>query len=254
VITAAEAQAIMDGNVRPFLEETSYGRPTITTTVSSAVYRLPDRRRLRDRDNETQLHTDAAILPAGEFTMANYDRIIASFPNAGTSLACLIPITFAGEANLGGPYVPLNGTFAWQTIAHELGHTYGLHANLACHRRNPLSPAGTTVEYGDPFDMMGSTSITGVTRDLRHHYNAGLKTALVGCRIPRSTRSRPAAPIESIASTTRTRRIQTARWHCGCFAMECAGIGFPIGKVCWVRRRRTALVIWNLAATDDPAV
>ncbi|MSU54080.1 MAG: hypothetical protein EXS41_11935, partial [Opitutaceae bacterium] len=74
----------------------------------------------------------------------------------------------------------MNGAFGWQTIAHELGHSYGLrHANLwRAVNGDPLSAAGTTLEYGDPFDMMGSSTATNVARDARHHFNPRFKNIL----------------------------------------------------------------------------
>lgn len=181
VLTAAEAQSIMDNNVRPFFEESSYGKTSLSTVVSSSVYRLPQTgASYAIADNETQLHTDARTLAAGDFTMANYDRIIVVFPNLGTSRVPNSLITFAGEATINGTNIWMNGTFAWQTVAHELGHTYGLyHANLwRVTDAKAISPVGTTLEYGDPFDMMGSTSATGVTRDTRHHFGPRFKNRL----------------------------------------------------------------------------
>ena len=176
--TVNEIQSTMDGSVRPFLENASYGLTTVSTTVSGTLYRLPQTgSAYAIADNDTQLHTDARNLAAADFTLADYQRIVVLFPNIGTSRVTGSQFTFAGQAIRGGANVWLNGTFAWQTVAHELGHTYGLsHANLwRVTDANPLSPAGTTLEYGDPFDIMGGT---GVTRDQRHHFNARFKNRL----------------------------------------------------------------------------
>jgi hypothetical protein len=179
--TVSEIQSTMDGNVRTFLETASYGLTTVSTTVSGTLYRLPQTGSAYAlADNDTQLHTDARNLATADFTLADYQRIVVLFPNIGTSRVTNSLITFAGQATRGGPNVWLNGTFAWQTVAHELGHTYGLsHANLwRVTDANPLSAAGTTLEYGDPFDMMGSTTATGVTRDQRHHFSPRFKNRL----------------------------------------------------------------------------
>lgn len=179
--TVSEIQSTMDGNVRTFLENASYGQTTITTTVSGTLYRLPQTGSAYAlADNDAQLHTDARNLAAADFTLSDYQRIVVLFPHIGTSRVTGSLITFAGQANRGGPNVWLNGTVSWPTVAHELGHTYGLtHANLwRVSDANPLSAAGTTLEYGDPFDMMGSTTATGITRDQRHHFSPRFKNRL----------------------------------------------------------------------------
>jgi hypothetical protein len=44
---------------------------------------------------------------------------------------------------------------------------------------NPVSPAGTTLEYGDAYDMMGSGALAfSGTRDTRHHFNPWQKNIL----------------------------------------------------------------------------
>ena len=180
-VTASEAQATMDGNVREFLESASYGQTTIVTTVSSKVYRLPQTGSAYAlADNAAQLHTDARSLAAADFTLTDFQRIVVTFPSIGTARVPGSLITFAGQANRAGPNIWMNGAFGWQTMAHELGHSYGiLHANLwRAVNGDPLSAAGTTLEYGDPFDMMGSSTATNVTRDARHHFNPRFKNIL----------------------------------------------------------------------------
>ena len=180
-ISASEAQGTMDTNVSPFFDDSSYGLTTLTTTTSTKTYRLPQTGSAYAlADNEAQLHTDARALAAADYTLADYTRIIVVFPNLGTSRVPGSLITFGGEASVSGTNIWINGTFSWQTVSHELGHTYGLyHANLwRVTDANPLSAAGTSFEYGDPFDMMGTSSVTGVARDTRHHFNHRFKNRL----------------------------------------------------------------------------
>ena len=60
--------------------------------------------------------------------------------------------------------------------SHELGHNVGLnHANYwDSPSSNPIDSAGTSVEYGDSFDIMGS----GGNTDMRRHFNAREKNLL----------------------------------------------------------------------------
>lgn len=179
-ITAAAAQSVMDTAAKPFLEEASYGQATLVATVSTKVYRLPQTASAYAlAANEGQLHADARTLAGADYTVATYDRVIVVFANISTPRIPGSLIAFAGEGTVGGTNVWINGSTSFNlgTLSHELGHTHGLkHANLwRVTDGNPLSSAGTTLEYGDPFDMMGST---GTTRDRRHHYSPWAKNLL----------------------------------------------------------------------------
>ena len=182
-ISQTAALNVMNNSVRPFFEEISYGQTSINATVSDNVYRLPQTGNAYARDdNEDQLHVDARTAAGANYTVANYDRVIVVFPSIGTSRFADSKITFAGEALVLAANVWINGSasFTLATVAHELGHTYGLlYANLwRINDGNLILTAGNSLEYGDPFDVMGSTSVTGVTRDSRHHFNPWHKNRL----------------------------------------------------------------------------
>jgi hypothetical protein len=91
------------------------------------------------------------------FVASGYDHVIYAFP----------PDSLCGWAGLG----ELPGTRAWingavdrvNVVAHELGHNMGLHhaSSLRCTEGGvpvAISSTCTTSEYGDPFDVMGSSS------------------------------------------------------------------------------------------------
>ena len=71
-----------------------------------------------------------------------------------------------GAAGLGfiggaGSHVDaVGGNASWITIAHELGHNFGLfHANRFLSRsERPYSDDGEPIDYGNPFAVMGSGS------------------------------------------------------------------------------------------------
>lgn len=182
-IAQQTAASVINTGVRPYYEDASYGLTSLVATVSDNVYRLPQTANAYAiNDNEAQLHTDARNAASAHYTLANYDRIVVVFANIGTSRFPNSQITFGGEGSINSANVWINGSasFSNATVAHELGHTYGLlHANLwRINDGNPISAAGNSLEYGDPFDMMGSTSATGVSRDPRHHFNMWSKNRL----------------------------------------------------------------------------
>jgi hypothetical protein len=85
--------------------------------------------------------------------LTGYDHIVHYFPRTSCG--------WGGVGQVPGRYTWINGAGA-STIAHELGHNFGLHhsSSLTCRdgsgTRVPISSSCTTGEYGDPFDVMGS--------------------------------------------------------------------------------------------------
>jgi uncharacterized delta-60 repeat protein len=107
--------------------------------------------------NNSLLHSDArALAQAAGFAVNSYDRVGVVFANLGNLPGS--QITYAGLANVIGSSFWINGYYDFSVVAHELGHTYGLrHANLwQVNDGNPVSPAGSSIEYADIYDVMGS--------------------------------------------------------------------------------------------------
>ncbi len=180
-IAQATAANLVNGGVRQIFEEMSYGKTSLNAVVSETVYRMPltgTDYAVNDRD--TQLHADARTAAAAHYTFSQFERIIVVFPRLTAVSGS--QITYGGLAQINAANIWINGPNAFNlgTVTHELGHTYGLlHANVwRITDGNPVSASGNTLEYGDPFDMMGSSSVSGVTRDSRHHFNAWQKNRL----------------------------------------------------------------------------
>ncbi len=183
VVSESTASSVVGELASAFMDTNSYGLTSMVATVSPTVYRLPQTASAYALANNTAgLHSDARTAASADFAVASFDRIIVAFPSIGTSRIPGSQITFGGLATLGGTNVWINGSgsFAFTTISHELGHSYGLpHANLwKVTDGDAQSAGGTTIEYGDPFDMMGSNTVTGVTRTTRHHYSPWFKNRL----------------------------------------------------------------------------
>lgn len=155
--SAAAIQNLADTQISPFYLKSSYQLTSVTNTVTSLVYRLPQTAAYYATNGaNSQLHSDARTAAAADYTLTNYDRIIVVFSSLGGISGS--KITYGGLAQVGGPDVWCNGEFDFRVIAHELGHTYGLyHGNLwQVSDGNPISVSGSDVEYGDDFDTMGA--------------------------------------------------------------------------------------------------
>jgi len=154
--------------VNTFYINCSYGQSAIQLTPTTAgvspdvtpVLRMPSTAAsYATANNNSQLHTDAenAATTAG-YNVAGYDRVGVVF----TSLASISgsQINYGGLGEVIGRDFWVNGEFDLRVVAHEVGHNYGLnHANLwQVSDGNPVSPNGSSTEYGDPNDVMGSGS------------------------------------------------------------------------------------------------
>ena len=163
--------------INRFFRRASYGRTSVVLDKESItpVLRMPRPALFYARGglNDTlHLHARQAAAAAG-FAVNNYDRVGVVFSSlkwyGGTRM------DYGGLANVEGRNFWVNGRLEFGSLAHELGHTYGVHhANR--HRssnRDPIGP-GTTVEYGDVFDIMGNT----VLATEHHDFNPWFKYLL----------------------------------------------------------------------------
>jgi hypothetical protein len=97
----------------------------------------------------------AAAKDAG-WDLTGYEHIVHLFPPQATC-------NWSGLASVGGTNSWLNGTIAIGTFAHELGHNVTLyHARtLSCTNGEVGVAVGSSCtfeEYGDPFDVMGTST------------------------------------------------------------------------------------------------
>jgi hypothetical protein len=96
---------------------------------------------------------------ADGFSTTGYDIIVYAFPQTS---AC----SWWGLGTIGGSPAStwVNGSYALRVVAHEMGHNFGAHhsSSYSCVDENNIRVAisnnCTSSEYGDPFDIMGSSS------------------------------------------------------------------------------------------------
>src|SRR6266702_2762661 len=108
-----------------------------------------------------------AAAAAGGADLTAYSRFVYVFP----SNVC----GFSGGTARGGdvpPHVYLNGTLALSVAAHEMGNAFGLdHAEALECGSATIGSNCSTVDYGDPFDMMAHATYA-------QHFNAYQKERL----------------------------------------------------------------------------
>jgi len=147
------------GSVNAFEQEQSFGALNLTGILSTdgdvfGWYTIAASTSVCDPDLWMS-QANAAAAAAG-VDLAGYQHHIYLFPSVG---AC----GWAGLADMPGRDSFINGTISTRVMAHELGHNLGAqHAStISCLDgggvRVVFSGTCTVSEYGDPFDVMGST-------------------------------------------------------------------------------------------------
>ncbi len=155
------------GGVADFFAASSYGKTSIVIRPAvngdspdvTGVLRLPKTAAFYAANGaNSSLHADArAAARTAGFDPDAYDRVCVVFSSLREQTDS--KIGYGGLASIIGSSIWVNGSFNFRVVAHEFGHTYGLfHANLwQFSDGNPVSDVGTSLEYGDPFDLMGGS-------------------------------------------------------------------------------------------------
>ncbi|MEK7951055.1 PKD domain-containing protein [Luteolibacter soli] len=155
VVTQAALASVMNTAVADSLTKMSYGKTTITAAVSSTTVRMPLPSTSYAPDKNSELHTDARnayLAVAGPTALNGYDIVVVHFASIGMQGSGL---TYAGLAGGGSQW--LQGTIASGVIIHEFGHNYGIgHSSFWATSDGSVTGAGSSVEYGDQTDIMGS--------------------------------------------------------------------------------------------------
>jgi sugar lactone lactonase YvrE len=153
--TASAVQAVADGQVAPFYQHSSYGKVALNFTITPQLYRVPGTAAHYSTTGYFfELYDDALAAAAADYPITNYDKVVVLFSWLGA-----LPnsqLRFGGLSLVGTSRAWVNGEFDFRVVAHELGHTFGLqHASFwQPGDGSPVSLNGSSIEYGDPFDVM----------------------------------------------------------------------------------------------------
>lgn len=163
--TATESHALVFGQVSDFLWEASYQKTFLsgdtfgwfTITASSTLC-----------DTATIVREGNAAATAAGADLSRYNQFIYMFPfRSGCSWSGTGAVGPAGEKIV---YINGTGGFGLQTIAHEIGHGFGLgHSDGYDCDISPLGNTCTQQGYADPADTMGNRAA---------HFNAFQKERL----------------------------------------------------------------------------
>ncbi len=153
----AQLASRLNGSVAASLSEMSYAKTTLNATVAPQVLRMAKPSTDYLPASSGTLRDDAlAAYKAihGENSLDGFDIVGVHFPSIGMQSGGVV---YAGLASLGGSRQYLQGNIGDGTIIHEFGHNYGLlHASFWQTSDGSVAGAGSNVEYGDPFDIMGN--------------------------------------------------------------------------------------------------
>ncbi len=139
-------------SVATYYDEASYGNVTVTGDVKgwftlSMTKSSFSCATMNSNDQMATLAKQAAT--AAGVDVSAYQKYVYIHP--------LVSGCFSGLARVGGNEAWMNQAADWSTIAHEMGHNFGLyHAHrLACSGVS-LCSSGTVVDYGHMVDLMGN--------------------------------------------------------------------------------------------------
>lgn len=157
-VSQTALESLLNTDVSQSVVEMSYGKTAISANVSAMVVRLPSPSTSYAPYNESLLYGDARagyLAIAGPNALNGYDIVGVHFTSIGIR-DYYTGVAINGLATLGGSKQWLQNTTSARVVVHEFGHNYGVdHAGRWSTSDSSVVGSGSSVEYGDPFDIMG---------------------------------------------------------------------------------------------------
>jgi len=147
-INLTQAQADVAA-LNTYYKASSYNKTSIVGTVTNTLRMPLSKATYGSTNNTSQLLADARAAAAAMYPGPwDLDVVFFSSINAWS---------WSGLGYVGQKGTWLNGSAGLGTVAHEVGHNYGLyHANFWQAGGETIIGAGSSLEYGNVFEVMGS--------------------------------------------------------------------------------------------------
>ncbi len=162
-VSESDMKDLIDTQTNTFFVNASYGQTSMISTVTATLRMPKTAATYGDASDLYGLRNDAlAAARAAGIEPNDYNLDIVAPTN--------IFHNGAGFGAVGTRGLWMNGNYSLRISAHELGHNYGVyHANFWSAGQSIISANGGNVEYGNPFDMMGSSG------NQNSHFNVWFK-------------------------------------------------------------------------------
>lgn len=199
--TVAYAQNVMFTTTSNYDYEASYQQTSLTGAVAG-WFTIAEASTACNYGNIASQAKQAAT--AAGFVLANYSRYVYVFP----ANAC----TWWGLGSVGGnpsqAWIHTKWGFTLPVIGHEMGHNFGLYHShsLDCGTGVIAASGCTASEYGDIFDMMGSSNDTphfnAFQKERLGWLNAGVSPPLTVVPVVAGSATYTIAPMEDARNAT----------------------------------------------------
>jgi hypothetical protein len=198
--SVATAQTVMFTTTSNFDYEASYQQTWLTGAVAG-WFTIASTSTTCDYNTIASQAKQAAT--AAGYALSNYNRYVYVFP----ANAC----TWWGLGTVGGSpsqaWVNSKWGFSLPVVGHEMGHNLGLYHShsLDCGASSYATSGCTSSDYGDVYDIMGSSGHTphfnAFQKERLGWLNAGVSPPVVIAATTQGTTSYTIAPMEAARST-----------------------------------------------------
>jgi hypothetical protein len=147
------------------LANTSYGKTSLNSTITSKIYILPHTAsyygNIPWQEAWDAIAHDAFTLVQLHYPLTTFERFVINFPSLKNQGIGIGGVSHSTWVNFNGSWFFvsfINGGLGVGLTLHELGHTYSLgHSSLwQVSDGNPISPYGKLQEWGDRYSPMGA--------------------------------------------------------------------------------------------------
>jgi hypothetical protein len=194
--TVAYAQTVMFTTTSNFDYEASYQQTWLTGNVAG-WFTIASSYTTCDYNTIASQAKQAAT--AAGYSLSNYNHLVYVFP----ANAC----TWWGLGTVGGnpsqAWVNSKWGFTLPVIGHEMGHNFGLYHShsMDCGAASYATAGCTTSDYGDIFDMMGSSGQTphfnAYQKERLGWLNAGISPPIISAAALQGSATYTIAPTEN---------------------------------------------------------